>query len=83
MVDPSELSLMQALPIDGILESLRIGVGFLWTAAWAIIMGLVITSLVKCTSPKSGWQAFSGGTSPASRERRRSARRAAAVASVL
>jgi len=47
MVEPSELSLMQALPIDGILESLRIGVGFLWTAAWAIIMGLVITSLVQ------------------------------------
>nr|WP_240150101.1 permease [Haloarcula sp. JP-Z28] len=28
-------------------EALRIGVGFLWTAAWAIIMGLVITSLVQ------------------------------------
>lgn len=33
--------------IDGILEALRIGVGFLWTAAWAIIMGLTITSLVQ------------------------------------
>jgi uncharacterized membrane protein YraQ (UPF0718 family) len=29
------------------LESLRIGVGFLWVAAWAIIMGLIITSLVR------------------------------------
>ncbi|MFD1688935.1 permease [Halolamina salifodinae] len=33
--------------IDGILEALRIGVGFLWTAAWAIIMGLTVTSLVQ------------------------------------
>nr|WP_267638140.1 hypothetical protein [Halovenus rubra] len=38
---------MQATIIDGVLESLRIGVGFLWTAAWAIIMGLTITSLVQ------------------------------------
>ncbi|WP_136718372.1 permease [Halorientalis salina] len=38
---------MQAALVEGILESLRIGVGFLWTAAWAIIMGLVITSLVQ------------------------------------
>ena len=38
---------MQAALLDGILESLRIGVGFLWTAAWAIIMGLTITSLVQ------------------------------------
>ncbi|WP_411714768.1 permease [Natronomonas sp.] len=38
---------MQASMIDGVLESLRIGVGFLWTAAWAIIMGLTITSLVQ------------------------------------
>ncbi|MDY7082870.1 MAG: permease, partial [Halobacteria archaeon] len=30
-----------------LIESLRIGVGFLWTASWAIIMGLVITSLVQ------------------------------------
>jgi len=36
---------MQAALVDGTVESLRIGVGFLWTAAWAIIMGLVITSL--------------------------------------
>ncbi|EMA56115.1 permease [Halococcus thailandensis] len=33
--------------IDNVLESLRIGLGFLWVAAWAIIMGLVITSLVQ------------------------------------
>ncbi|WP_226482078.1 permease [Natrinema amylolyticum] len=38
---------MEATLIDGILESLRIGFGFLWTAAWAIIMGLTITSLVQ------------------------------------
>jgi len=38
---------MQAAIVDGITESLRIGVGFLWTAAWAIIMGLVITSFVQ------------------------------------
>ncbi|EMA65639.1 permease [Halorubrum kocurii] len=38
---------MQASILDGVLESLRIGVGFLWTAAWAIIMGLTITSLVQ------------------------------------
>ena len=38
---------MQAALLDGVLESLRIGVGFLWTAAWAIIMGLTITSLVQ------------------------------------
>src|SRR6056297_839791 len=38
---------MGAIPVDAILESLRIGIGFLWTAAWAIIMGLVITSLVQ------------------------------------
>jgi len=31
----------------GLLEALRIGVGFLWTAAWAIIMGLTVTSLVQ------------------------------------
>ena len=38
---------MQATLIDGVLEALRIGVGFLWTAAWAIIMGLTVTSLVQ------------------------------------
>jgi hypothetical protein len=30
---------MQAALLNGILESVRIGFGFLWTAAWAIIMG--------------------------------------------
>ena len=38
---------MQAAVADGIPEALRIGLGFLWTAAWAIVMGLVITSLVQ------------------------------------
>ncbi|WP_096391773.1 permease [Halopenitus persicus] len=38
---------MVATMTDGILEALRIGVGFLWTAAWAIIMGLTVTSLVQ------------------------------------
>ena len=38
---------MQVAFVDGVLESLRIGLGFLWTAAWAIIMGLMITSLVQ------------------------------------
>lgn len=33
--------------IANVLEALRIGTGFLWTAAWAIIMGLVITSWVQ------------------------------------
>jgi uncharacterized membrane protein YraQ (UPF0718 family) len=38
---------MQATILDGVLESLRIGFGFLWTAAWATIMGLTVTSLVQ------------------------------------
>ncbi|MFD1514386.1 permease [Halomarina rubra] len=38
---------MQVTLLEGIFESLRIGVGFLWTAAWAIIMGLTITSFVQ------------------------------------
>ncbi|WP_340101925.1 permease [Salinibaculum salinum] len=38
---------MQATILNGVLEALRIGVGFLWTAVWAIIMGLTITSLVQ------------------------------------
>jgi uncharacterized membrane protein YraQ (UPF0718 family) len=33
--------------IQGVVDALRIGFGFLWTAAWAIIMGLTITSLVQ------------------------------------
>jgi uncharacterized membrane protein YraQ (UPF0718 family) len=36
-----------AIPVGDVLEALRIGVGFLWTAAWAIIVGLVVTSLVQ------------------------------------
>ena len=32
---------------DNVLEALRIGTGFLWTAGWAIIMGLMITSWVQ------------------------------------
>ncbi|MEF8784446.1 MAG: permease [Haloarculaceae archaeon] len=38
---------MQATILNGVLEALHIGVGFLWTAVWAIIMGLTITSLVQ------------------------------------
>ncbi|QZX99215.1 permease [Halobaculum rubrum] len=38
---------MQATMIGDVLEALRIGLGFLWTAAWAIVMGLTITSLVQ------------------------------------
>ncbi len=38
---------MVATMIEGIFEALRIGVGFLWTAAWAIIMGLTVTSFVQ------------------------------------
>nr|WP_232820530.1 permease [Halorussus litoreus] len=32
---------------EEVFEAIRIGVGFLWTAAWAIIMGLTVTSLVQ------------------------------------
>jgi uncharacterized membrane protein YraQ (UPF0718 family) len=38
---------MAVEPLPEVFKALRIGVGFLWTAAWAIIMGLVITSLVQ------------------------------------
>jgi len=38
---------MQPTMIEGVFEALRIGVGFLWTAAWAIILGLTVTSLVQ------------------------------------
>src|SRR6056297_4070816 len=44
---PTDWLVMQAPIVEGIVESLRIGVGFLWTAAWAIIMGLVVTSFVQ------------------------------------
>jgi uncharacterized membrane protein YraQ (UPF0718 family) len=33
--------------LANLLEAVRIGTGFLWTAGWAIIMGLVITSWVQ------------------------------------
>lgn len=33
--------------LTSVVEALRIGTGFLWVAAWAIITGLVITSLVQ------------------------------------
>ncbi len=32
---------------SNLVEALRIGTGFLWTAGWAIIMGLIITSWVQ------------------------------------
>jgi len=41
-------------------EALRIGIGFLWTAAWAIIMGLVITSLVQVYVSKERMAAVLG-----------------------
>jgi uncharacterized membrane protein YraQ (UPF0718 family) len=51
---------MAATIIDGVLESLRIGVGFLWTAAWAIIMGLTITSFVQVYVSKERMAAVLG-----------------------
>ena len=47
--------------IEGVFESLRIGVGFLWTAAWAIIMGLTITSLVQVYVSKERMAQVLGG----------------------
>ena len=38
---------MLATLVNTIVEALRVGVGFLWTAAWAITMGLMITSLIE------------------------------------
>lgn len=43
-----------------VIEALRIGLGFLWTAAWAIIMGLVITSLVQVYVSKERMAAVLG-----------------------
>jgi len=65
-------------------EALRIGIGFLWTAAWAIIMGLVITSLVQVyVSRKNEWlPCLAMPIWPVSRRPRCSALPAAAVASV-
>jgi len=51
---------MTAAVTAQILEALRIGVGFLWTAAWAIIMGLVITSLVQVYVSKERMAAVLG-----------------------
>src|SRR6056297_3924695 len=51
---------MEPYIVGGILESLRIGVGFLWTAAWAIIMGLTITSLVQVYVSKERMAAVLG-----------------------
>jgi uncharacterized membrane protein YraQ (UPF0718 family) len=44
---PGQAPHMQATLVGSALAALRIGVGFLWTAAWAIIVGLTITSLVQ------------------------------------
>ncbi len=51
---------MQAELLTQVGEALRIGVGFLWTAAWAIIMGLVITSLVQVYVSKDRMAAVLG-----------------------
>jgi len=64
-------------------EALRIGIGFLWTAAWAIIMGLVITSLVQVYVSKERMAAVLGDADMAGVTKARcSALPAAAVASV-
>ena len=47
--------------IDAVLEALRIGFGFLWTAAWAIIMGLLVTSLVQVYVSKERMAEVLGG----------------------
>jgi len=49
-----------AAVIPQLVEALRIGVGFLWTAAWAIIMGLVVTSLVQVYVSKDRMAAVLG-----------------------
>ena len=51
---------MQAELLPQVFEAFRIGVGFLWTAAWAIIMGLVITSLVQVYVSKERMAAVLG-----------------------
>jgi len=51
---------MPAAVSTQVLEALRIGVGFLWTAAWAIIMGLVVTSLVQVYVSKDRMAAVLG-----------------------
>jgi uncharacterized membrane protein YraQ (UPF0718 family) len=44
-----------------IVEALRIGTGFLWTAGWAIIMGLLITSWVQVYVSKERIAELLGG----------------------
>ncbi|MCU4802088.1 permease [Halobacteria archaeon HArc-gm2] len=51
---------MQGTLVPQVFEALRIGVGFLWTAAWAIIMGLTITSLVQVYVSKERMAAVLG-----------------------
>jgi len=51
---------MQGTHVPQVFEALRIGVGFLWTAAWAIIMGLTITSLVQVYVSKERMAAVLG-----------------------
>jgi hypothetical protein len=46
---------MQATMPDGVVDAPRLGVGFLWTAAWAIITGPTITSLVQVHVSRSAW----------------------------
>ncbi|MFC7139929.1 permease [Halosimplex aquaticum] len=52
--------MLQATLGSQLFEALRIGFGFLWTAAWAIIMGLVITSLVQVYVSKERMAAVLG-----------------------
>ncbi|MFC7097103.1 permease [Halobaculum marinum] len=51
---------MQAAFVDGVLEALRIGIGFLWTASWAIVLGLVVTSYVQVYVSKERMAAVLG-----------------------
>ncbi|NKE35511.1 YHS domain-containing protein [Natronococcus sp. JC468] len=51
---------MLATPGTEVFEALRIGIGFLWTAAWATITGLVITSLVQIYVSKERMAAVLG-----------------------
>lgn len=48
-------------PFTLLLEALRIGSGFLWTAGWAIIMGLIITSWVQVYVSKEKIAGLLGG----------------------
>ncbi|RRJ34044.1 permease [Halocatena pleomorpha] len=55
---------MQSALVNGVLESLRIGIGFLWTAAWAIIAGLIITSFVQVYVSKERMARVLGDADP-------------------